>query len=56
MPVSFLKEIFSVKKVQHNGQQITGGTVAGSYGQEKIIKDYKMDSKTKTPFSAVYFS
>ena len=55
MPVSFLKEIFSVQKVQHNGQQITGGTVAGTYGQEKIIKDYKMDSKTKTPFQLFIF-
>ena len=41
--------------MQHNGQQITGGTVAGTYGQEKIIKDYKMDSKTKTPFQLFIF-
>ena len=41
--------------MQHNGQQITVGTVAGTHGQEKIIKDSEMDSKTKTPFQ-LFFS
>ena len=40
--------------MQHNGQQITVGTVAGTHGQEKIIKDSEMDSKTKTPFQLFF--